>query len=323
MVGLGIAIAGGLAKGWGAGQLEAIKAKREEKLKMLEYDLENRRLALTASEGAANRASQEKLTQAQLGVQERLGNLSATTSKQIAALQEKGATERTLTTTRAQKEIAEAGNLSAESIAEANRTTQELIANLQTDSAKEVAKMQIEGQQALNSTLLPMADGTWKLKVGNELRDLGNDPKTGKPLQPLATDDDTPEMKNYKYMVSIGMDPRKAMQIFTSKNADPTLIKASLVETYVKAQTTFGNATAKTIENAEDWADSTMQRLGIEPPTAAPDSATAPEIDTTGMNREDIIRQIKEALAAGLPKDDPALRAVMRKEGINPADVGL
>jgi len=312
MVGFALALAGGAAKGWGAGQLEAIKAKREEKLKMLEYDLQRRGQDITVSEGAANRASQEKLTTAQLEM-----------NKKLAEMQEAGATGRTKLTTEAQKDISTAGNLSSEKIAEANRKMQENLAGLQTEAAKELAQMQIDAQKALNSTLVPMEDGTWKLKIGDEFRGLGNDPITGKPIMPLATDADTPEMKNYKYLISTGVEPPEARSLTfdKSKGGDEVDIFKSIQAArgdFAPEQTEEGKLADAKI--AKQIADS-FNKGSTDAETTAPEDIQIP----ASMTDEQVKAWIDEALAAS---DDPdadraKIKAAVRRNGRDLKKLGL
>lgn len=314
MVGFALALAGGAAKGWGSGQLEAIKAKREEKLKMLEYDLQRRSQDITVSEGAANRASQERLTTAQLDMNRRL-----------AELQESGATTRTKLTTDTTKEISTAGIVSAEKIAEAKLKMDENLAGLQTTAAKELAQMQIEGAAALNSTLVPMEDGTWKLKIGDKLQDLGNDPITGEPLMPLATDNDTPEMKNYKYLVSTGVDKgvARSLTFDKSKGGDETDIFKAIQAArgdFAPEQTEEGKlADAKVAKQIADLFN--QGSAGADAETTAPEDIRIP----ASMTDEQVKAWIDEALA---DSDDPdadkaKIKAAARKNGRDLKKLGL
>lgn len=313
MVGFALALAGGAAKGWGTGQLEAIKAKREEKLKMLEYDLQRRGQDITVSEGAANRASQERLTTAQLEM-----------NKKLAELQEAGATGRTKLTTETQKDISTAGNVSAETIAESNRKTQEHIATLQTDSAKDLAKMQIDATKEYGSTLVQTESG-WKLKVGTEFRDLGNDPITGEPLMPLATDNDTPEMKNYKYLVSTGVDKgvARSLTFDKSKGGDETDIFKAIQAArgdFAPEQTEEGKlADAKVAKQIADLFNQGSTEADTE--TTAPEDIRIP----ASMSDEQVKAWIDEALAGS---DDPdadraKIKAAARKNGRDLKKLGL
>ena len=186
MVGFLGAIAGGAAKGWSAGQLELIKAKREEKLKMLDMEFQRSENALTRGIQEKQIASQEKLTLSSQALQERLGNLQAATTKEVAKL---GA------------EVDRERIGSAEEIAQA-----------QIDANKTLTEMQIAAQNT-PSLIQTQTGFAWQRKDGT-MMPAPIDPATGKPLDPLVTKDDTPQIANFKYLSGLpGMDPAQALKL--------------------------------------------------------------------------------------------------------------
>jgi NADH dehydrogenase/NADH:ubiquinone oxidoreductase subunit G len=291
-----LALAGGAAKGWGEGQLEAIKKTREEKLRVLELDRAERLQKLSqdfqAGEGDKNRASQERLTNAQLA------NNKLLTEMKIGA--------------------------------DATNTDKTIASN------EKLAQLQTDAQLDLNIKPILQKDGTTVWMRGQEVMETPLDPNTGKKLDPSITADDTDQMKNYKFLVGVGVPAETANQLaFESKNANPALLEASLIETFTKSQTTFGNADEETVQNATRWAKEVMGKLpglspaatapAATPPAAVPSSATEPTSGAKplpeGETPESMIAAAKAAVEGGRSKAEA--RRLLQEFGIDPASAGL
>jgi DNA polymerase II small subunit/DNA polymerase delta subunit B len=324
MVGFALALAGGALRGYGEGKMQGIKATREEKLRQLELDraerIEGQRMAFQREEGALNRASQEKLTNAQLSVQKSLGELQAGTQKSIAELQ--------ADTT---KEVAAAGEEGANARTQAQIEANKVLQDMQSEAAQKLGIKPVtttvtddNGKQT-SVVRMQRPDGTFLPQAV--------DPDTNKPISIAISGNDTNEMSNFKFLMSVGVDQGTAQQLaFSSKNADPNLMKASLIETFVKSQSTFKNADEETVANAEKWATSIMEGMGVETPTkgapgsdaasTAPDSAATTTIKfPPGTTDAQAIAWAKAQIAAG--KSKAAIKEVLKANKVDPAGAGL
>lgn len=340
MVGFALALAGGALKGFGEGQLAGIKANREEKLRKLELDrqdrLEGQRQQFLKEENALSRSSTEKMSAAQLAATERNTNAQLGVQKSIAELQAKTS-----------KDVAEIGEGGA------NARTQ-----AQIDANKELQTMQSEAAQKLGikpvSTTVTDKNGKQTSVVRMQRPDgtflpQAVDPDTGNPISINVTSGDTNEMSNFKFLMSVGVDQGTAQQLaFSSKNADPNLMKASLIETFVKAQSTFKNADEETVKNADQWATGILKGMGVEtttpsaatPTAGAPGSPDAPAptapggADSTapaaaatslkfpaGTTEAQAIAWAKAQVEAG--KSKAAIKQALKANNFDPAKAGL
>ena len=234
MAGFGGALAGifaGAVGGAGTGMLADIEHKRELKKQQLADDradrLEANRQAFLREEGAANRASQEKLTQATLGVQEKLGMANVGETRH--------ATDTSATLTREQI------NARRDEVA-AQIESGEKVAGLQSDTQKDIAQSQIEAQKDLNVTFQTQADGSSVMMRAGKPVSMPVDPATGKPMTPAISDNDTNEAKNVKYLLTLGVDKQKAMDlVYNAKNANRDLAEAGIFKSIVDGMSTMKN----------------------------------------------------------------------------------
>jgi len=245
MVGFIGALLGGAAKGWSAGQMEAIKAKREEQLANLDRQFR-------ADEGNLNRAVQkeqiaasERQANASLGVQEKLGNLQAETQKSIAQLGANTDIKRT------------------EMTIEANKKLQE---------------QQAESAQLLNTELKQVknADGSYSYELFRKDGGMIERPtdKDGNKLDWAATDTDTDEMKNMKSLMLLGVDQDTAMKtIFEAKNANRELAEAGIFKAITDGMSTMKNLGEEDFDFAKKKAKDVVN--GIYGPAEAPAAGSA------------------------------------------------
>ena len=361
MVGLALALVGGAARGWGEGQLANIKATREEKLRQLELEraerMETRRQTFESSENkltreasakqaAAQLAATEKLTMAEIGSQEKRTTQQLETQKDISGAEigarkeltfaELASREKTAREQIASQEKTTTQTLGAQKeISEAEIGSQEKRSTEQTAAQERIAKAQVDAAAELGIKPVQTKDGKIVLMRGSEVLATPVDPNTGKPIDIAVTADDTPEMSNYKFLISSGVAEDQARQLaFSSKSADPALLKTSLVETLIKAQTTYKTADEDTVTNAEKWADTILKNMGVTIPGAeagagAPASATeaaaAPTERPAGSTDEDIIADAKRVIAqeGATPEIKAAIKIRLRAWGIDPAAAGL
>jgi hypothetical protein len=260
---------------------EEVKAKREMQLQKLQQEFLGGQNAMQIASNeklaGAQLAATKENTAAQLGVQERIATAGNRTTKEIA--------EANITSdeTVAQKQI----NARADEIKttlEANRAqweatlkSEEGRSAAQIQGGKDLAKLQIDAAADANVTFQTQGDGTSVMLRNGKPVAMPLDPATGKPMNPAISDNDTPEVKNYKFMRTLNVPHNEAMKAFESKNDNPALLYAGYVQTFVKAQTTFGNATDETAENADRWARQMLENSGVVLPAAgaAPASAAA------------------------------------------------
>jgi hypothetical protein len=301
MVGFLGAIAGGAAKGWSAGQLSAIKAQREEKLKMLDMQFTHSENELTRQVQREQLASSERSTAASLGVQERLGKLQAETSKSNALL---------------------AATVNREEIGARKDISQATI-----DAQRELAQLQANTQLDLNIKPVLQSDGSTLLMRGKDVIHV-YDPKTGKEIDPAASDDDTDQMRNYKFLASIGTEKNLARDIAFDTGRDAAELKTSLYNNLLKARVgDFGTAD----EEDETWARNKTEEVWksfkqtpapapTEPAAgdpdaaapAAPTSATPP--DTTTVPHDVLLKQAVDGVKNGTLKREDARRKLLQMQ---------
>ena len=308
MVGFIGALAGGAASGWSKGQLESIKAKREEKLKMLDMEFQRSENALTRGIQEKQIASQEKLTLSSQALQERLGNLQAETTKEVAKL---GAT------------------VDRERIG-----SSEKIAQLQVDSNKLLTQMQIDANNT--PTLIQTQTGwAWQKKDGT-MMEAPIDPATGKPLDPLVNKDDTPAIANYKFLSALpGMTPAEAMRLsFESEDSTADDMYKDLLKANIAAETSdFATITPEQTKRAEEntklqlenwqrWKAGLAEEPGEAPgatpaPAAGDPAAAAPAVpssagDTT-VPHETLLKQAVDGINNGTLKREDVRKKLLLK----------
>jgi len=332
MAGLGTALAyaaAGMAEGWGKGQMDAIKQTREEKLRQLELDraerMEGQRQKFQGEQSAMDRAQQAKLagaqlaatkenTMAQLGVQER-----------IAKMGEESATER-----------AKMGNKSAEDIATAGRATQEKIAQLSADTTLTATDKQIGANQALETAridaarelgteMVKMEDGSVKMRQGSKYIEMPNDPKTGKPMSPAIAKEDTNEVANMKYLMSLGVPQQQAQQLAFGKDTDPVALQAGIYKSILDARSDFDPTPsdedlAKIQAQAKAAADA-MSAGRMAPQPGVPSSATT--APTGKPPKDQAISSATDAAKRATPEQKAAIRQRLIEWGYDPAEAGL
>lgn len=285
MAGFGTALAymaAGAAKTWGEGRVEEIKQLREEKLKQLELDradrMEARRIDFQRSEGALGRQSQEGLTKATLGVQERLGELSAATTRATTTEQITGQKDITKLELGGRKELSDDQIAARKDEVAAQIAGQKDIASTQIAAQIDLQKMQDESAQRLNTKYIQQADGTSVLQRpdGTTIK-MPIDPATGKPMNPAITDADTNEVKNMKALIGLGVAPEEAQRlVFSSKNADRNLAQAGIFKSILDGMTTMKNGTEEDVDFAREKSKQITDSIYGAGGAAAPTSATAP-----------------------------------------------
>jgi hypothetical protein len=306
MVGFLGALAGGAAKGWSAGQLQEIKDKREEKLKLLDQQFAAGQNDLTRQVQREQIASQEKMTTQGQAIQERLGNLQAEVSKSNAQL---------------------AATVNREEIGARKEISQATI-----DANRELAELQKETQLDLNIKPILQADGSTVWMRGKDVMHV-LDPKTGKEIDPVISDKDTDQMRNYKYLSSIGVDPAEAKAIAFDTGRDAAELKTSLYNNLLKTRVgDFGTAD----DEDETWARNKTDEVWksfkpAETPTqtepATPPTSSGETKALTPGEKQAAIAQAKKAVLpkeqGGGGKDPAAVAAALKKLGITPAEAGL
>jgi hypothetical protein len=283
--------------------------------------LEGQRQQFMREEGAANRASQEKLTQAQLAVSEKLG------MGQIAETRHSTDVGATLT----REQI----NARRDEISKQIESG-EKIAGLQTDTQKDIAQAQIEAQKDLNVTFAPQADGTSVMMRGGKAVEMPIDPATGKRMVPAVTDSDTNEAKNVKYLLTLGVDKDKAMAlVYNAKNANRDLAQAGIFKSIVDGMSTMKNLGEEDFDFAQKKAATITDSIygaeppaaaGPAPPTSATDTSTVPAAAAStkfpaGTTPEQGVAWAKSMIEAG--KGRAAIKKVLQDNGIDPALAGL
>jgi len=305
-------------KGWGAGTLQEIKDKREEKLKLLDQAYQSSENELTrqvqrddlASRekmNAAQLASQEKLTGAQLGVQERLGQLSAETSKSNAQL---------------------AATVNREELGVRRELTQ-----AQLENSKELATLAADSAQQLNIKPVQYTTKAGKSLIRMERPDGTALPQPkdeqGNELTYLSTDTDTPDIKNMKSLMALGVPQEKAIStIFEAKNANRELAEAGIFKSITDGMSTMKNLGESDIDFAKKKAREVTEGIygaeGTPAPTGTkPDvsSATEKQPTLTPAEKQATIAKARELVASGKSKAD--IRKKLVDLGLNPSEAGL
>jgi hypothetical protein len=311
MVGMGLALLGGAAKGWSAGQLQNIKSTREEKLRQLELDraerMEGQRQSFLREEGALNRASQEKLTGAQLAMNKSLAEMQRDTTMAVTKM---------------------GVDVDRERIG-----SSEKIAQLQTDNNQKIAQMQIDA--ANTPSLVQTKTGyAWVRKDGTTM-EAPIDPATNKPLDPLVTKDDTPQIANYKFLSGLpGMTPAEAKRLsFDSKDN----LKAAMGDFSTGNPTPEQQADvdARTKLNMDNWRNSkTSTPPASQPTTGSPgasgtptapggaESTAAPDITfPPNTTEQQAFAWAKAQMNATPPKSRAAIKQVLKANHFDPTKV--
>ena len=329
MVGFIGALAGGAASGWSKGQLEGIKAKREEKLKMLDMEFTRTENALTreanAKQAAAELASREKLTTATLGVQERLGNLQAETSKAISGAEIGSREKLTLI------QIAQRRDEIAAQIASGEK-----IAGMEVESRKSLAEMQIDAAKKLGSKFVLQADGTSVMVDGNgNPVKMPNDPATGKPMNPAVTDSDTPEMKNIKYLMTFGVPFERAQDtVLGAKNSDRKLAQVAIFKSMADGASTMKNLDEDDLQSLWKQSESftntmypeapAQQAPATPAPAAGDPNAAVPAVPSssgeTTVPHETLLKQAVDGVNNGTLKRED-VRAKLLQKGVPEAKI--
>jgi hypothetical protein len=348
MAGFGLALLGGAIGGFGEGQLEAIKATREEKLRMLELDraerIETNRQKFQsgesaldrtarASESAAQIAATERNTAAQLGMQEKL------TKFQEAAQ-----------TGRVEKQIT-----SAEKLNTADITSREKLNKEQITASKSIADAEIASRERLGGTPVRTKEGQSGIDIGGVFKPTVD--ADGKPVNYMTPGDNSPDAKTVQYLLDLGTPLEEAKRlVFENKNADPAVLGTSIFNNIMDvSRKNMGNPNADDITNqvtaAIGHTRSVLRNMGLDPeawnptaPTApaaggtettpaVPGSATAPAAPGTeapaarpttipeGATEAQIINEAKAAIRRGAPKD--VIRQDLIRAKIDPAKAGL
>lgn len=298
MVGFVGALIGGAMKGYGAGQMEEIKQKREEKLKDLDRQFQGQQNDLNRAVQEKQITSQEKLTSAQLAVQRELGLGQQATAKAIAELQEGGQNTRSTNAL----------------------TTQERIAQMQVDSAKTLQESMIGAQQKLNTRLTAVVkDGKTSYEYltpdGTPIPKLkGPD---GKEYDWAGPDASTDAAKNYNFMIANDIDPKQAAKwAFGAKSGDREAIMTQLLtgmnsssivppnaENQALRQKLAGEGADFIIGHGEAAEAATTAPAATPAPsvqnnaTPAPAATTLPDRDLTQAEKNQVIAAAKQALA--------------------------
>jgi hypothetical protein len=355
MAGFALALLGGAMEGWGKGQLEAIKATREEKLRQLELDrterLALRQMEFQKSENALSRTSEEKRAASALTVQERIAaaqEAGATTRTNIG---ETGANTRTFAQLQAAKDNldktlgadvvktdkmiqAEADRLATSEAGATHRTELGIEADKERTGAtiqgqKDVEQMRIDAQERANIKQVPVVENgetVIRLEQNGKLLPRAVDPTTGKPVEYAISPDDTPEAKNHKYLLSIGTDPKEAKTLaYPTKDTDPLIRWDALYKITLDSMTS--DLTTATAEDRQAAIDETTALAGPrpgggEPSTAAPAAATAQTKPLpAGETTESMVAAAKAAVAGG--KNKAEVRRILQEYGIDPATAGF
>jgi hypothetical protein len=263
------ALLGGAAGGWGKGQMEAIKAKREEQLKALDRQFQGQQNDLNRAVQERQITSQEKLTTAQLGVTRELGLGQIANQKAIAELQEGGANTRTT------QQI----------------TSAEKIAENQNILMKDLKGMELEGAQLLNTKPVTY---TYKDAAGKDqsiTRMTRPDGKIlpdfvdekGNRLSILTNDNDTPEIKNVKQLMQLGVPQATAMKLAYPQTGDGALDRAKL-EKDVLTSLVSGASTMKNLTEEDNTALAKQAKTITEAGAGAVDGRRSQHLRTAAFN---------------------------------------
>ena len=280
---------------------------------MLDMEFQRSENALTRGVQREQIAASERQSAASLGVQERLGELSAETSRSNALL---------------------AADVNREELAGRKELTQ-----LQIDASKELQQLAAELAQRLNTKLVQYTTKDGKSIVRLEAPD--GTPmeqpkdKDGNELTFVTTADDTPEMKNMKSLMALGVTQERAMStIFDAKNANRELAQAGIFKAITDGMSTMKNLQEADFDFAQRKAkDITDGIYGVEEAPAAPTGeAPAPSSSTeekrlTPAQKQKAIKDAKLAVKpkseGGLGKDVKAVQQWLEDQGITPAEAGI
>lgn len=336
MAGFLLALAGGAAEGWGEGQLQAIKATREEKLRQLELDraerIESNRQGFEASENALTRSAQERQTNAQIAATERNTNAQLGVTRELGLAnidvdRERIASGETLTREQIKAQV-------DTSLAELN--SREGIAAADRAAAAPVVTTREGATGVLESGIFkPTVDAA------------------GKPVNIITADNEnSADAKTMQYLINLGTPVDEAKRlVLENKNSDPSVIGASIFNNIMDvSRKNMGNPTAEDITNqvkaAVGHTRRAMGELGLNPdefdpatvggtdgtpatavePAATTPDATKPEptAQLTPAQKQkvidDAIIAIKPKAEGGLGKPKAAVRAALPK-GVLPSEV--
>lgn len=286
--------------------MQEIKDKREEKLKLLDQEFNRSENSLTRQVQREDMAARERQAAAQLASTEKLTLSGQNIQKTIAEQQIKNA-----------KDIAELGEAGATERSKA-----------QIEAGKDLANMQIDAAQQLGITPKTTSDGKtiWVRPDGTRVN--GPKDEKGNEIDLALSDTDTPEIKNFKFMKTLGIEDADAMsKLLSSKNADPALMYVSLMESFTKAQTTFGNADQEVFENADKWSRAALKNAGHKLPDnfETPDALKPDAFENVVIPQDWTTSRIKQAIDAAIQDGakPESLKKALIKNKRNPADFGL
>ena len=301
-------------KGWGAGTMQEIKDKREEKLKLLDQQFtrdENslsrqvarEELAQRATQSAAQIASHEKLTGATLNMQKTIAEGQQSTQRAIAELGEGGANARLKETIKANADLA------TKAQDHATRMGAKLTPYENPDDPK--------GAPLYRMT---SPDGT-------EVYDMPVDKKTGKQMTVVPTAEDTPDIKTIKgLMIMSGgkMSFEDASDLVLKSKDAPNAQSAVLriFEATERSASTMKNLTEEDHKANFDFAKTAAEGLGYDTSDLkqpSPTSSTEKQQDLSfpkGTTAEEGIAWAKEQLANG--KSRLAIRETLKFNKIDP-----
>jgi hypothetical protein len=286
-----------------------------------------------AGEGAANRASQEKLTNAQLAVSERLGKLQSETSRYGVDKSSETQIKLSNDQIKAQEQDTIKRLNSAEGIAAADRAA---AAPLVTTTTGQSGTLQ-------GGIFKPTLDAN------------------GKPVNILTKDNEnSADAKTMQYLLNLGVSEEEAKTlVFKNKNADPMVMGTSIFNNIMDvSRKNMGNPTPDDITNQVTAAIGHTRRAlksmgvdpdgwnpattGTEPATkpAAPSSATdpgttvpadtaapAPAATLTPSQKQAVIAAAKAAVKpianGGRGLSRAAVLETLQKQGITAAEAGL
>jgi hypothetical protein len=334
MVGFALALAGGAARGWGEGQLSAIKATREEKLRQLEAEREDarevRRQSFLAQESALSRASQEKLTTAQIASQEALTREERKSREGLSAAQIAAQERITKLEIGARKDLSNDQIAAQEKDTLSRLTSAEGIAAADRAAAAPVVSTR-EGQTGT------LESGIFKPTVD----------KDGKLVNIVTKDNEnSADAKTIQYLLDLGTPLEEAKGlVLKNKNADPAVIGASVFNNIMDvSRKNMGNPTAEQIDAqvtaAVGHTRRVLRSMGMDPDSWTPGAASeAREGETPapagsdaastvrpvplpeGVTEEDAIEAAKQEVANGRSK--AAVRVELQRYGIDPSKAGL
>jgi preprotein translocase subunit SecD len=174
MVGFVGALIGGAMKGFGSGQMEEIKQKREEKLKDLDRQFTSEQNALSRTLQEKQIASSERQANASLAMQGEIARSGQANTLAIAKLSNAGETERNTARITAATDLAELQNKFE--LAKGYKTEQFV-----DESGKTITRRVNAAGEPLPNVVIQ-----------------------GKEYSPVPSGDDSTEIKNYKFLKSLG-----------------------------------------------------------------------------------------------------------------------